>query len=118
MAEIYRRPKGVGVRVKGGGDPLYAVVARHAEVQAELEAVGQSAAAIAQRILDASEVRTGASQIMLTRGQTDRHINLIDAHGQPAAVAMSTLTLHKTMVAMGAPEFGAMLRKPKNKRKR
>lgn len=118
MAEIYKRPKGVNVRVRGGGDALYAVVARHVEVQAELESIGQRTAANAQRRLDASEVRTGASQITLTHGLTDRHINLVDRHGQPAAVAASTLVLHKTMVSMGAPAFGAMLRKPKNKRKR
>lgn len=117
MAEIYWRPKGKKVRVRAGGDPLLAVVARHVEVQAGLEAQGQAGAAIAQRLLDNSKERTGASQIKLTRGLVDRHITLTDKHGNAAAVAMSTLVLHRTLVAMGAAEFGAMMRKPKNKSK-
>ena len=78
MAEIYKRPQNVPIRLKGR-DKLNFVVAHHAETQAELEVIAEATLARARGILDTdSKHRTGTSQIIHERGHVDHYITLVD----------------------------------------
>ena len=88
MARVFWRPEGLKARTTG--DPLAWAMARHVKVQAALEAVAMSRAAIAEAKL-AAHRDTGAARINVDRGDVDWYVMLEDspdAHGAMNAMAI------------------------------
>ena len=78
LAEIYKVPKGVRSR---GRDKLNYVAAHHVETQSALEVVALETTAKAQAVLDASKVRTGASQVHHEAHDVDHYVVLESSQG-------------------------------------
>ena len=83
MAELYRRPKNLPYRTTG--DPLAWAVARHVEVQTELELTAYRRAGIAAAKL-ASSRHSGASYIDVSKGDVDWHVALVDRPDKSGAI--------------------------------